>query len=97
MIKSPPDNAGDPGSIPDPGVSQMPRSNKAHGPQLSSLCPEPRSCSNRAHRPQQLVPSQPRSRGNKRSHPTLQIERSPYALQLEKSNVDPVRPKIKSQ
>ena len=68
------------------------------GHNCQACAPEPRSCSDRAHRPQQLVPSQPRSRvPNKRSHPTLQIERSPYALQLEKSNVDPVRPKIKSQ
>ena len=38
MVENPPANAGDTGSIPGPGRSHMPRSNKAHAPQLLSLC-----------------------------------------------------------
>ena len=34
MVKNPPANAGDTGSIPGPGRSHMPRSNRAHAPQL---------------------------------------------------------------
>ena len=36
MVKNPPANAGDRSSIPDPGRSHMPRSNKAHALQLVS-------------------------------------------------------------
>ena len=38
MVKNPPANAGDTGSSPGPGRSHMPRNNKAHAPQLLSLC-----------------------------------------------------------
>ena len=37
VVKNPPANAGDKGSSPGPGRSHMPRSNKAHAPQLLSL------------------------------------------------------------
>ena len=37
MVKNPPANAGDTGSIPDLGRSHMPRNDKAHVPQLLSL------------------------------------------------------------
>ena len=49
MVKNPPANAGDMGSSPGPGRSHMPWSNKAHEPQLLSLC-------SRAHVPQLLKP-----------------------------------------
>ena len=49
VAKNPPANAGDTGSSPGPGRSHMPRSNKAHAPQLLSL-------SSRAHEPQLLSP-----------------------------------------
>ena len=49
MVKNPPANSGDTGSIPGPGRSHMPRSNKAHVPQLLSL-------GSRAHEPQLLSP-----------------------------------------
>ena len=38
MVKNPPANAGDAGSIPGPGRSHMPRSNWAREPQLLRLC-----------------------------------------------------------
>ena len=38
MVKSPPANAGDMGSISGPGRSHTPRNNYAHEPQLLSLC-----------------------------------------------------------
>ena len=49
MVKNPPANAGDTGSIPGLGRSHMPRSNKAHVPQLLSLHA-------RVHKPQVLSP-----------------------------------------
>ena len=38
VVKNPPANAGDTGSVPGPGGSYMPQSNQAHVPQLLSLC-----------------------------------------------------------
>ena len=38
VVKNPPANAGDTGSIPGPGRSHMLRSNEARAPQLLSLC-----------------------------------------------------------
>ena len=38
MVKNPPANAGEMGSIPGQGGSHMPQSNSAHVPQLLSLC-----------------------------------------------------------
>ena len=49
VVKTPPANAGDTGSIPGPGRSHMPQSNWARVPQLLSLC-------SRAHEPQLLSP-----------------------------------------
>ena len=49
VIKNPPANTGDTGSSPGPGRSHMPQSNKAHAPQLLSLC-------SRAREPQLLSP-----------------------------------------
>ena len=49
VVKNPPANAGDTGSIPGPGRSHMPWSNSAHAPQLLSL-------HSRAHKPQLLSP-----------------------------------------
>ena len=47
VVKNPPANAGDTGSIPGPGISHMPQSNEARVPQLLSL-------RSRAHKPQLL-------------------------------------------
>ncbi|KAJ8790001.1 hypothetical protein J1605_004753 [Eschrichtius robustus] len=49
VVKNPPANAGDRGSIPGPGRSHVPRSNKARVPQLLSL-------HSRAREPQLLSP-----------------------------------------
>ena len=49
VVKNPPANSGDTGSIPGPGRSHMPWSNKACEPHLLSLC-------SRAHEPQLLSP-----------------------------------------
>ena len=49
VVKNPPANAGDMGLSPGPGRSHMPRSNKAHAPQLLSL-------HSRARKPQLLSP-----------------------------------------
>jgi len=38
VVKNPPANAGDTGSIPGPGRSHMPRRNYTHCPQLLSQC-----------------------------------------------------------
>ena len=71
VVGNPPANAGDMGSSPGPGGSHMPWSNKAHAPQLMSLCStalEPQllspsattteACAPRAHAPQQEKPPQ---------------------------------------
>ena len=50
VVKNPPANAGDMGSIPGPGRSHMPRSTKARAPQLPSL-------RSRAREPQLLKPA----------------------------------------
>ena len=50
VVKNPPANAGDAGSIPGPGRSHMPQSNKACAPQLLSL-------RSRAYEPQLLRPA----------------------------------------
>ena len=42
VVKNPPANAGDRGSIPGLGRSHMPQSNYAHAPQLLSLRPRAR-------------------------------------------------------
>ena len=71
VVKNPPANAGDTGSIPVPGRSHVPWSNQARVPQLLSLhsraC-EPQllslcattteACEPRAHAPQQEKPPQ---------------------------------------
>ena len=83
MVKNPSPNAGDTGSVPDPGRSHMPWSNYACAPQvLKPECP-------RVQVPQQETPAQPEAH-------TLQLESSPCSLQREKhlrSNEDPAQPK----
>ena len=49
VVKNPPANAGDTGSVPGPGRFHMPWSNKARAPQLLSL-------HSRAREPQLLSP-----------------------------------------
>ena len=53
-VKNPPDNAGDMGSIPDPGRSQRPQSSQACVPQLVSLGATPPGSCSRAWEPQLL-------------------------------------------
>ena len=54
MVKNPPAHAGDMGSSPGPGRSQMPCSNKARVPQLLS----PRATTTEAHAPRARAPQQ---------------------------------------
>ncbi|KAM9077265.1 HEPACAM family member 2 isoform 9-T10 [Megaptera novaeangliae] len=61
VVRNPPANAGDPGSIPGPGRSHVSRSNQAHAPQLLSLHSRARelqllSLHSRSHEPQLLSP-----------------------------------------
>ena len=49
VVKNLPTNAGDAGSISDPGRSHMLQSNQAHAPQLLSLCTGLVLCSKRNH------------------------------------------------
>ena len=71
VVKNPPANAGDVGSIPGLGRSHMPRSNEVRAPQLLSLCSRARepqllnqcvatteACAPRACAPQQEKPPQ---------------------------------------
>ena len=96
VVKNPPLNAGDTGSIPELGRSHMLRSNEAPAPQLLSLCSRtweaqllkcvcPGACA-----PQQEKALQWEAH-------TSQLESSPHSTQLEKrphSNEDPAQPKI---
>ena len=80
MVKNPPANAGDTGSLPDPGRSHKSQSNEAHSPRLLSLC-------SRAWKlqllslMQQVLKSTPPQWETR----TVQLESSPHLLQLEKS------------
>ena len=78
VVKNLPANAGDTGSSPGPGRSHMPRSNKAHVPQLLSL-------RSRAHALQQREATTMRS-------PRTATKRSPRSPQLEKARVQQRRP-----
>ena len=57
MVKNPPANAGDMGSIPGPGRSHIPRSNLAHAPQL--LRPHATTTEARAPRARALQQQKP--------------------------------------
>ena len=69
VVKNLPANARDTGSIPGPGRSHMPWSNKAHAPHYWACALEPVSHNYWAHVPQLLKPAhlEPVLR-NKRSH-----------------------------
>ena len=60
VVKNPPANVGDTGSIPDLGRWHMPRSNKAHAPQWLSLCSGPGSSNYWTHVLQPLQPHAPK-------------------------------------
>ena len=72
--KYPPANAGDMGSVPDPGRFHMPQSNEARVPQLLT------------HVLQQLKPGHPRAHALQQEKPpqweacVLQLESSPHSL-----------------
>ena len=94
---SPPANAGDTVSIPDPGGSHMPQSNQACVPQLLSLSVEPRSHNHRS--PRALEPVLCNEKPPQSEALTPKLEGSSRSLQLEKSpccSEDPVQPKIKN-
>ena len=80
MVKDPPANAGDMGSIPGLERSRMLRSNEARVPQLLSLC-------SRARGPQLLSPPGSRARALRQDKPCTSTRESPC------SNEDPAQPK----
>ena len=77
VVKNPPANAGDTGSIPGPGRSHMPWSNWAHVPQLLSL-------HSRARKPQLLKQAC--------LEPVLCNKSSPHSPQLERAHMQQRRP-----
>ena len=81
VVKNPPANAGDTGSIPGPGRSHIPGS-KARAPQLLSL-------HSRAHEPQLLSPCAATREATATCTATKSSPRSP---QLEKAHVQQQRP-----
>ena len=94
MIKNPPANEGNTGSIPGPGRSHMPQSDQVCEPQLLNL-------SSRAVDLQLLKPTHPRARAPQEKLPqceaqSLQLESSPYSPKPDKSpcsNEDPAKTK----
>ena len=66
VVKNPPASVGDTGSSPGLGRSHMLRSNKAHAPQVLSLCSRacdpqllsPRATTTEAHAPRACAPQQ---------------------------------------
>ena len=91
VIKNPPANAGDMGSVPNPGRSYVLWSNYAHVPQPRSLCSRAQNCNCWAHtRPRACALQQEKPPQWAAAH--LQLKRSPHLPQLEKSlwgNEDP--------
>ena len=97
VVKTPLANAGDTGSIHDPGRSQMPRSKPACVPQLLSLCSGPGSHRYCVHTPQILESAPRNKRGhcsrkpahcNQRVAPIFTTRKKP-----EHSTEDPAQPK----
>ena len=70
VVKNPPANVGDRASSPGLGRSHMPRSNKAHVPQLLSLC-------SRAREPQLLSPRAATTEAHAPTARALQQEKPP--------------------
>ena len=66
VVKNPPADAGDMGSISGPGRSHMPQRNEVCAPQLLSLCSRGRTCNYWAHVPRLPKPTEP-VLGNKTS------------------------------
>ena len=98
VVKNPPANAGDTGSSPGPGRSHMPRSNKAHVPQLMSLrsraCkPQlltPRVTTTEAHAPR--APARQQREATARRSLLTTMKSSPRSPQLEKASAQQQRP-----
>ena len=101
VVKNSPANAGDSGSISDPGMSHILQGNKVRAPQIMRPALKPMSCSYWAWVPQLLKPGCPRAHAPQEKPPqeahTLQPGSSPCSRNYRKpvcSNKDPVQPKI---
>ena len=89
MVKNLPANAGDMGSIPDPGRSHISWSNYAHVPQLLSLCPRARGLQLLSPCTVESVLQNKRSCCGEAQAPQLETRES------LRSNEDPAQPKNK--
>ena len=90
VVKNPPANVGDTGSIPDLGRWHMPWSNKAHAPQWLSLCSEPGSSNYWTHVLQPLQPQAPKpvlcnEKPLQREAHILQLKEAPFPATKEKA------------
>ena len=103
VVKNPPINAGDTGSIPGSGRTHVPWSYRASVPQPLSLCPGAQKWQPLSPTLQLLKTVRPRAQALQQEKPRQweasrpQLESSPQSPQLEKSprcNEDPVQPKI---
>ena len=90
VVKNPPANAGDIGSSPGLGRSHMQRSNKAHAPQLLSLCS--RACEPQLLKPACLEPVLCNKRSHHKRNPRTATKSGPCSLQLEKARAQQQRP-----
>ena len=100
MVKNPPANAGNMGSIPGPGGSHMLQSSWARAPQLLSLhsgAREPRLLSPHATTAEARAPLSPCSTTREATamrSPHTAMKSSPRSPQLEKAHVQQQRPNI---
>ena len=98
VVKNPPVNAGDMGSIPGPGRPHMLRGNSARVPQLLSLCSRARERQLLSPRAlESVLPTREATAVRSLHTPTTESP-PPPALQLEKSphrNKDPTQPERK--
>ena len=81
VVRRLPANAGDVGSIPDPGIFHIPQGNKVHAPQL--LNPWPRACTPQGEKSSQWEAHAPQPESGPCSS---QLEKSPHAATKAQSS-----------
>ena len=95
VVKNLPANAGDMGSIPNPGRSHRPWSNGARVPQLLSLCSRARELRLLSHVPPLLKPAHPGAGAPPQEEPPRWEAHSPQWEKNLCNSEDPAQPEIR--